>query len=121
MTPRIVVTGNLRLCVLVIRGVTVDNLESITELLKGLTMPFKEQFGKTNQGMYCNVLVLSQIVYLTILEKGYSRQSCPLPAIADVGNRFSIPNISANSKLETKSFQTFVRSLCRIDLYKKIE
>ncbi len=28
----------------------------------------------------------------------------------------TIPNISANSKLKTKSFQTFVRSLCRTDL-----
>jgi hypothetical protein len=57
-------------------------------------MPFKEQFGKNNQGIYCDVLVLSQIVYLTILKKGYSRQPCSLSAVADVGSIFSIPNVS---------------------------
>ncbi len=95
-TPRIGDSGSRRLLVSVIRGVTVSNRTSeFSELSKMLNHACK---GPIWQKVSRRFNVLSQIVYWKVWKKGYSNQSCRLPAINNARSQFCITNSSANSK-----------------------
>ncbi len=70
---------------------------------KRLNQPFKRSiWQKRSQG--CNVL--SPLIYLKVWKKLYLLAFLSTPGLGELGSRFSITNITVNSKLKSERLKT---------------